>query len=104
MAIKICELAIGTVLTPLQRMFTINDFKEASFESKCDWVVTHADYLAMRWLADCKVLLYHSDSFFIEVYFSTTYKRVLMINAFHDTNQLMPYVESISLDDLLKKA
>ncbi len=85
-------------------MPTINEFKEASFEQKCDWVVTHADYLAMRWLADCKVLLYASGNFFIEVYFSTTYKRVLMLNAFHEPNQLMPYVEGVSLDDLLKTA
>jgi hypothetical protein len=85
-------------------MQQLDDFRAASFEEKCDWVVRQADYLAMRWLADCKVLLYYSHPFFIEVYFSTTYKRVLMINAFHDTQQLMPYVDQISLDDLLKSA
>lgn len=84
-------------------MSTINEFKDASFESKCDWVVTHADYLAVRWLSGCKLVLYHSCGFFIEVYYSTLYKRVLMINAFQDTQQLLPYVEAISLEELFKK-
>lgn len=83
-------------------MHTIEDFRNAPFESKCDWVVTNADYLSMRWISGCKVMLYASGSFFIEVYFSTRYHRVLMINAFREVNQLMPYVEKLSLQELLK--
>jgi hypothetical protein len=95
---------LAQLLQNVAVMFIIDEFKEASFEEKCDWVVRQSDYLAMRWLADCKVLLYHSNRFFIEVYFSTTYKRVLMINAFQDSQYLMPYVDEISLADLLKPA
>jgi len=83
---------------------TIDRFRETPFEGKCDWVVNRAGYLAVRWLADCKVLLYHSGSFFIEVYYSTTYQRVLMITAFTETDRLMPYVEPLSLEALLNHA
>lgn len=85
-------------------MDTIDRFKESSFEERCHWVSSRGTYLAMRWLADCQVLLYDSGTFFIEVYFSTTYRRVLMLNAFTDTHQVMPYVEGISLDALLNHA
>jgi hypothetical protein len=81
-------------------MITIEDFKFASFERKCDVVTSHADYLLMRKLGNCKIYLYHTGEFFIEVYYSPTYKKVLMINAFNDGAGLAPYAESISLSDL----
>lgn len=81
-------------------MITLEDFKFASFERKCDVVTTSSNYLTMRKLADCKIYLYHVDDFFIEVYYSPLYKKVLMINAFKNTEGLMPYVESVSLADL----
>ena len=81
-------------------MITLEDFECATFERKCDIVTTDTDYLSMRKLGDCKVYLYHADNFFIEVYYSPAYKKVLMIHAFKNTEDLMPYVESVSLVDL----
>ena len=81
-------------------MITLEDFKYASFERKCDVVTTSSNYLTMRKLGDCKVYLYHADDFFIEVYYSPGYKKVLMINAFKSVDDLMPYAESVSLADL----
>jgi hypothetical protein len=85
-------------------MHPIDWFRQSTFEEKCDWVTRRGIYLAVRRLADCNVLLYDGGRFFVEVYFSTTYNRVLMFNAFTGTRQLMPYVESISLDGLLNHA
>jgi hypothetical protein len=85
-------------------MISLDDFKYASFEKKCDVVTSHADYLMMRKLGNCKVYLYHSCDFFIEVYYSPTYRKVLMINAFNNTEGLMPYTESVSLADLNLKS
>ena len=82
-------------------MITLEDFKYASFERKCDVVTSFSNYLTMRKLGDCKVYLYYADVFFIEVYYSPVYKKVLMINAFKNAEELMPYVESVSLADLL---
>lgn len=81
-------------------MITLEDFKFASFERKCDVVTTASNYLIMRKLGDCKVYLYHADDFFIEVYYSPVYKKVLMINAFKNVESLMPYAESVSLANL----
>jgi hypothetical protein len=81
-------------------MITIEDFQCSSFEKKCDWVISYSNFLASRKLGSAKVYLYHSDNFFIEVYYSTTYKKVLMINAFNSIAGLEPYTENISLADL----
>lgn len=79
---------------------TLEDFNYASFERKCDVVTTQSNYLLMRRLADAKIYLYQAENFFIEVYYSPKYKKVLMINAFNDTKGLEPYLEKIKLTDL----
>jgi len=81
-------------------MTSFNIFRQASFEKKCDWVTTSSDYLCSRKLADAKVYLYHTNDFFIEVYYSPKYKKILMINAFNDIESLDPYMDIISLSDL----
>jgi hypothetical protein len=81
-------------------MISIDDFRYASFERKCDVVTTQSTYLMTRSLGNCKIYLYHTGEFFIEVYYSPIYRKVLMINAFNDTNSLAPYADLISLADL----
>ena len=81
-------------------MIKIDDFKTCSFEKKCDVVTTQSNYIASRNMGNCKVYLYHSGEFFIEVYYSPIYKKVLMINAFNDIEALVPYSENVSLASL----
>ncbi len=81
-------------------MITLQDFQYASFEKKCDVVTCGSNFFSMRLLGECKVYLYHTDHFFIEVYYSPYHKKVLMINAFNDFAGLEPYAETISLADL----
>lgn len=81
-------------------MITLQDFKEASFEKKCDLITGYTDYMTVRKTGDAKVYLYHTGKFFIEVYYSPAYKRVLLIHAFNDTASLEPYAEDVSLADL----
>lgn len=81
-------------------MISIEDFKVASFEKKCDLITRNTDYIISRQAEDEKIYLYHTGKFFIEVSYSTVYKRVLRINAFNSANHLEPYVEEISLNDL----
>lgn len=81
-------------------IFSIDDFKRASFEKKCDVVTTQSNYIVTRTLGNCKVYLYHTGNFFIEVFYSPIYKKVLMINAFDDMDSLLPYSEQVSLSAL----
>jgi hypothetical protein len=81
-------------------MISLNEFKCATFEQKCDVVTTKSDYLMMRTQDHHKVYLYHTGAYFIEVYYSSLYKRVLMINAFNDFVGLDSYTDGISLSDL----
>ena len=81
-------------------MTTLRDFQGASFEKKCDWITGNSNYLIMRKLGEAKVYLYHAKDFFIEVYYSPTYKKILMINVFNGASGLDPYLENISLRDL----
>lgn len=78
-------------------IFSIDDFKRASFEKKCDVVTTQSNYIVTRTVGNCKVYLYHTGDFFIEVFYSPIYKKVLMIDAFNDADSLGPYAEMVSL-------
>jgi hypothetical protein len=81
-------------------MISIDDFKVASFEKKCDLVTSHTTYITSRCDDEKKIYLYHSGKFFIEVFYSPLLKRVLLIHAFNDLNNLLLYAESVSLEDL----
>jgi len=81
-------------------MISIDDFKGASFERKCELVTTQTTYLSSRMEEEKKVYLYHTGKFFIEVFYSPLFRRVLLIRAFNDSNSLTPYVEMVSLEDL----
>lgn len=82
-------------------MLTLQDFRVMPFEKKCDVITFYGNYLAQRSLADCKVFLYFTEGFFIEVFYSPKYKKVLMINAFEKPIGLDPYLDKISLVDLM---
>ena len=81
-------------------MLTLQDFRVMPFEKKCDVITFYGNYIAQRSLADCKVFLYFTEGFFIEVFYSPKYKKVLMINAFEKVIGLDPYLDKISLADL----
>jgi hypothetical protein len=81
-------------------IFNIDDFRRASFEKKCDVVTTQSTYIVTRTLGNCKVYLYHTGDYFIEVFYSPIYKKVLMINAFNDVDSMLPYSETVSLNAL----
>jgi hypothetical protein len=81
-------------------MFTLQDFRVMPFEKKCDLITFSGSYLTQRMLGDCKVFLYHSGHFFIEVFYSPKYQKVLMINAFEKAIGLEPYLDRISIGDL----
>ena len=81
-------------------MTKIEDFKTASFEKKCDLVIANSTYIMSRKIGETKVYLYNTGDFYIEVYYSSKYKKVLMINAFDCLVDLEIYAENISLTDL----
>lgn len=81
-------------------MNSLKEFQSASFERKCDWVTGNSNFITARRLGEAKVYLYHANDFFIEVYYSPAYKKILMINAFNSIAGLEPYTEEISLADL----
>jgi hypothetical protein len=82
------------------KTLSLTDFKNYSFEQKCEVVTIYADYIMHREFPKGKAYLYHANSFFIEVVYSSVYKKILMINAFEDLTQLGLYADTISLADL----
>ena len=83
-------------------ILSLDNFRVMPFEKKCDVITFHGNYLFHRTLGECKVFLYHANQFFIEVFFSTTHQKVLMINAFDNSLGLEPYLDKISVSDLLE--
>ncbi len=82
-------------------MISIEDFKVASFEKKCDLITRDTDFIASRSMDEVKVYLYHSGAYFIEVYYSVRFKKVLRIQAFNEIDFLEPYAAEVSLADLI---
>lgn len=81
-------------------MIPLTEFKDITFDQKCDIVTLHSNYVTMRTLKDCKIYLYHTGDYFVEVVYSTLVKRVLSIHAFNDLKNLEYYADTISLADL----
>lgn len=81
-------------------MLTLDQFRVMTFEKKCDVITFSGNYILQRTLADCKVFLYYAQGFFIEVFYSPSHQKVLVINAFENLSGLEPYLDKISLGDL----
>lgn len=81
-------------------MISLAAFRVLQFDQKCELVIDQGKFLTFRLLGECKVFLYSTQSFFVEVFYSPKYHRVLMINAFNHSIGLEPYLETISLADL----
>lgn len=84
--------------------YSLENFRVMPFEKKCDVITFQGNYLIHRTLGECKVFLYHTNRFFVEVFFSTTHQKVLMINAFDNPMGLEPYLNRISLSEILKES
>ena len=80
---------------------SLEDFKLATFEKKCDHISMRTSYITSRSEADKKAYLYHSGKYFIEVHYSPRNKSVVVIRAFNDPENLLPYVETVSLEDVM---
>lgn len=81
-------------------MATLIDFRVMTFEEQCSVITFSGDYLTHRTLDDQKVFLYHSNGFYIEVFYSVQKAKVLTISSFEKLEGLDPYLERISLSDL----
>jgi hypothetical protein len=80
---------------------SLDNFRVMPFDKKCDIITFQGNYLIHRTLGECKVFLYSTGQFFVEVFFSTTHQKVLMINAFDNPMGLEPYLDRISIGQLL---
>ena len=91
---------INKIITNTMKTLSLTDFKNFSFDQKCDVVTINSNYIMHREFPKGKAYLYHADSFFIEVVYSSVYKEILMINAFEDLTQLGLYADMVSLAEL----
>ena len=82
-------------------MISFNDFKIASFGTKCDLITYSSNYIISRETAGIKSHLYHINEFFIEVHSTTISLKVHSINAFTEPDGLDPYIVGVSLNDLI---
>jgi hypothetical protein len=82
------------------KLLSITDFKDYSFDKKCDVVTIYSNYIMHREFPNGKAYLYHTGSFFIEVLYSSLHRKIQAISAFDDVRMLAPYAETVSLADL----
>jgi len=81
-------------------MTTLMDFRVMTFEEQCGVITFSGSYLMHRTSGDQNIFLYHSNGFYIEVFYSAQKAKVLKISSFDQLGELDPYLERISLSDL----
>jgi hypothetical protein len=84
----------------MSKTLSLQDFRVMPFEKKCDVITYAGQFISYRSLGECKAFLYHTNGFFIEIFFSTAHEKILMINAFDEIVGLNPYLEQIHVDEL----
>ncbi len=94
------DYVMGKIINHKMKTLSIVDFKDYSFDKKCDVVTIYSNYIMHREFPNGKAYLYHTGSFFIEVLYSSIQRKILKINAFEDLDQMNAYADTISLADL----
>lgn len=95
-------LPTGTDFLLWPDMITIDDFQILPFSKQCDFITVFADYLAYRVEDDKKYYLYAMENYFVEVSYLPVEGTVLGIKAFHSSDDLGEYLESIDISDLAR--
>ncbi len=64
-------------------------------------VITQGVFIAKRELGDHKVFLFQMDNFYVETYCNVQSKHIDEFRVFYYTTALQPYIDDISLGDML---
>ena len=74
------------------------EFNQLPQRHKANFVWNNAVFLTNRTDENGrKVNLYHTDKFFVEVYYNPKANAIVKFRAFNSTNCLEPYLESIEI-------
>ena len=79
----------------------LSDFILLNVEEKNTRLLHEGVLIGKRNTEDCLVFLFQIGNYYVESYCSTERKSVEEYRAFTDLKPLYPYIEAISLDDLL---
>jgi hypothetical protein len=80
----------------------LSDFIVLTLEEKQMVVLHEGVLIAKRTNKDCLIFLFQMNAFYIEMLCSIESRELEEIRIFDNTRHLNPYLEAISLDDLLK--
>lgn len=82
-------------------MKSVNEFRLLQFGEKFSLLMQRGRYIMQRHVGGFRVFLFGVHSFFVEVFYSPKYQRVLLISAVDQLTGLEPYLDEISLKDLV---
>jgi hypothetical protein len=80
----------------------LSEFILLSEEEKKAVVLHNGVLLAKRDGEGCKVFLFGLDDYYVEMFCNMQNKRIEEYRVFDTTRLLLPYLQTISLDDLLE--
>lgn len=80
---------------------TAEQFNSDSLDERTKLVWTRGDLLTMRQRYGCRVVLYHLQEIFIEVWYHPESNVILMVHGFDNQACLEHYLESIDLAELM---
>ena len=64
-------------------------------------IVWASPHIGERFDAQCSILLYQVDSFYVEVYYDREYNIIRRLKSFASTDQLRPYLDELNLKGLI---
>lgn len=78
-------------------------FKNLNNKLKKSIVLYTGVFLAERKKAFFKIMLYHLDNYYVEIYFFKAGKKPIWFRNFTSTNKLEPYLKKIDLSFILEE-
>ena len=85
----------------LRKTMNIDLFTQLSESARLKYIEASGVLIAERKSAPCDVKLYQVGSFYTELYHHTHFNVIVNINAFTSLDMLDPYLETVTIDNLI---
>ena len=82
-------------------MVSIDKFNKLSQDEKAFHIWTHATFLHVREEKNFRFNLFYIGNYYVELVYNISDNQIEKINAFFTDAFLMPYLDSITLSDLI---
>jgi hypothetical protein len=85
----------------LKAIMTLGEYKQLSKREQAIVLCERGVFLDLKHNADCNIILYQIDGFYVEVFYHHEGNVVKRLRSFKSTGKLRPYLEKMDIASLL---